>query len=58
MLIVGKTAVFNAAPRVDFCRPHIQNQAKCEIVKVNPNTATVRFEGQEQTDIVALAYLK
>ena len=58
MLLVGKTVVFNAAPRIDFCRPHIQNKAKCEIVKVNPNTATVRFHGQEQTDIVYLGYLK
>ena len=58
MLVVGKTVVFNAAPRIDFCRPYIQNKAKCKIVKINPNTATVKFEGQEQTDIVALAYLK
>ncbi len=58
MLAIGKTVVFDAEPRTDFCRPYIQNKAKCKVVKINPNTATVRFEGQENTDIVYLGYLR
>ena len=58
MLTIGQNAVFNASPRTDFCCPYIQNKAKCEILEINPNTAIVRFDGQEQTDIVYLGYLK
>ena len=58
MCTVGKTATFNAFPRVDFCREHLVNGAKCVVLKVNPNTAIVRFDGVDETDIVSLAYLK
>ena len=58
MCIVGKTATFNAFPRMDFCRKHLVNGAKCVVLEINPNTAIVRFVGVEDTDIVSLAYLK
>ncbi|KKK78521.1 hypothetical protein LCGC14_2842760, partial [marine sediment metagenome] len=46
MCTVGKTATFNAFPRVDFCREHLVNGAKCVVLKVNPNTA-IRFPYSE-----------
>ena len=58
MLAIGQNVVFNAAPRTEFCRPYLLNKAKCEILEIHPNTATVRFEGQKETDIVSLGYLK
>ena len=58
MAIVGKWAVFNAQNRSNFCRPYIKNGAICEVLEIKPNTAIVRFDGQKDTDIVSLAYLK
>ncbi len=49
---------FNAGRRSNFCRAYIQNGACCTVLSVHPNTATVRFDGVDETDIVSLAYLK
>lgn len=57
MLEVGKTVKFESG-RSGFCRSYIQNGAKCEVLEIHPNTATVRFEKQTDTDIVSLSYLK
>jgi len=58
MITVGETRKFNAGRRVGFCRPYLVNGAKCVVLKMNPNTAIVRFDEQDDTDIVSLAYLK
>lgn len=58
MLTVGKTVKFNAGCRADFCRPYLVNDAECVVLKINPNTAIVRFIGQNETDIVSLVYLR
>ncbi len=58
MCTVGKTVIFNAFPRVDFCRKYLVNGAKCVVLKIVPNTAIVRFDEVDDTDIVSLVYLK
>ncbi len=58
MAIVGKKTVFYAQNRSNFCRPYIKNGAICKVLEIKPNTAIVRFDGQKDTDIVSLAYLK
>ncbi len=57
MIEVGKDATFTVSEGKRFCRPYLQNGARCEVLKVNPNTAIVQFEGQEDTDIVSLSFL-
>ena len=56
-LKVGQEVLFNASPRTEFCKGHIKNGAKCKVIAVLPNTVIVRFNGQEETDIVAPAYI-
>lgn len=58
MLTVGKKMRFNAGRRTGFCRSYLVNGAECTVVKVNVNTTTVLFDGQADTDIVSLTYLK
>lgn len=58
MLTVGKIARFNAGRRTDFCRSYLVNGAKCKVLEIKPNTAIVRFDGQNDTDIVSKVYLK
>ncbi len=58
MITVGETRKFVAYPRTNFCRDHLRHRASCVVLKVNSNTATVRFDGADDTDIVSLTYLK
>ncbi len=58
MIEVGKDAVFTVLDESVFCRPYLQNGASCEVLEVNPNTALVQFNGQEDTDIVSLSFLR
>ncbi len=55
---IGQKVTFNALPRKEFCKKHIQNGAMCEVVANWPNTVIVRFAGQKDTDIVSPVYLK
>ncbi len=58
MIEVGKGATFTVTDGKEFCRPYLQNGAECEVLEIHPNTATVRFNGQEDTDIVSLSFLR
>ncbi len=58
MLKVGELAIFKANHQDSFCRDYIQNGATCKVLEIHPNTATVRFTGQDDTDLVSLAFLR
>jgi|GEM_PF-3273163 len=58
MIEAGKDAIFTVMDESVFCRPYLRNGARCKIMEINPNTAIVQFDGQEDTDIVSLSFLR
>ncbi len=58
MIEVGKDATFTVPDESVFCRSYLRNGAGCKVLEVNPNMALVQFDGQEDTDIISLSFLR
>lgn len=58
MIEVGKRAIFTVPEGSEFCKPYLQNGVGCEVLEIWSNTAIVQFDGQKDTDIVSLSFLR